>query len=152
MLWSPICGNHTVILEKSRTRNLCISSLSLSAVDLFFTFLQGLSRVLSYPFAFHSVWGKRWFVSGIELSNHRSFRLEKLLRSLSPTVNLVLPSPSLSHVPRHHIYIPFKYLQGCSFYQGSLIQCLIIPLVNKIFLVSSLNLPWQKVRLFFLSC
>ncbi|KAK4826037.1 hypothetical protein QYF61_003936 [Mycteria americana] len=34
------------------------------------------------------------------------------LRSSSPTVNLALPSPPLHHVPKHHIYMPFKYLQG----------------------------------------
>ncbi|KAK4824196.1 hypothetical protein QYF61_012012 [Mycteria americana] len=42
-----------------------------------------------------------------------SCRLEKTLRSSSPTVNLTLPSPSLNQVPKHHIYTSFKYLQGC---------------------------------------
>ncbi|KAK4830127.1 LOW QUALITY PROTEIN: hypothetical protein QYF61_008554 [Mycteria americana] len=32
--------------------------------------------------------------------------------SSSPTINLALPSPPLSHVPKHHIYMSFKYLQG----------------------------------------
>ncbi|KAK4828209.1 hypothetical protein QYF61_024643 [Mycteria americana] len=36
---------------------------------------------------------------------------KRLLRSSSPTVNLALPSPTLNHVPKHHIYTSFKYLQ-----------------------------------------
>ncbi|KAK4806266.1 hypothetical protein QYF61_013410 [Mycteria americana] len=34
------------------------------------------------------------------------------LRSSSPTVSLTLTSPPLNHVPKHHIYMAFKYLQG----------------------------------------
>ncbi|KAK4818707.1 hypothetical protein QYF61_018686 [Mycteria americana] len=41
-----------------------------------------------------------------ELSQKRPLRLS------SPTVNLALPSPPLHHVPKHHIYTSFKYLQG----------------------------------------
>ncbi|KAK4815156.1 hypothetical protein QYF61_017597 [Mycteria americana] len=48
-------------------------------------------------------------------NDHRiieSFKLEKTLISLSPTINLAQPSPPLSHVPKHHVYTSFKYLQG----------------------------------------
>ncbi|KAK4819760.1 hypothetical protein QYF61_010895 [Mycteria americana] len=34
------------------------------------------------------------------------------LRSSSSTVNPALPSPPLHHVPQHHIYTAFQYLQG----------------------------------------
>ncbi|KAK4815585.1 hypothetical protein QYF61_004800 [Mycteria americana] len=34
------------------------------------------------------------------------------LRSSSPTINLTLPRPPLNRVPKHHIYVSFKYLQG----------------------------------------
>ncbi|KAK4815496.1 hypothetical protein QYF61_003054 [Mycteria americana] len=36
----------------------------------------------------------------------------QILLSSSPTIHLTLPSPSLHHVPKHHIYTSFKYLQG----------------------------------------
>ncbi|KAK4811465.1 hypothetical protein QYF61_010344 [Mycteria americana] len=49
----------------------------------------------------------------IESQNHRIVEVGKdLLRSLSPTVNLPLPSPPLHHVPEHLIQTSFKYLQG----------------------------------------
>jgi len=41
--------------------------------------------------------------------NIESFRLKKPLRSSSATVNLTVPSPLLNHVPKHHIYISFRY-------------------------------------------
>lgn len=34
------------------------------------------------------------------------------LKSLSLTVNPVLPSPPLNHVPKGHFYTSFKYLQA----------------------------------------
>ena len=34
------------------------------------------------------------------------------LRSLSPSVNLTLPSPPLNHAPKCHIYTSYRYLQG----------------------------------------
>lgn len=40
--------------------------------------------------------------------NHR----KGLLRSLSSTINLALPSLALNHAPKHHINPSFKYLQG----------------------------------------
>ncbi|KAK4824837.1 hypothetical protein QYF61_020210 [Mycteria americana] len=41
-----------------------------------------------------------------------SHRLERPLRSLSPTINLTRPSPPLHHVHKHLIQTSFKYLQG----------------------------------------
>ncbi|KAK4824091.1 hypothetical protein QYF61_010602 [Mycteria americana] len=48
----------------------------------------------------------------IESQNHLGWK--RPLRSSSPTVNLTLPSPPLNHVPQHHIYTSFKYLQRWS--------------------------------------
>ncbi|KAK4813337.1 hypothetical protein QYF61_026500 [Mycteria americana] len=70
------------------------------------------------------------------------------LRSPSPTVNLALPSPSLNHIPKHHIYTSFKHLQGCDSTLGSLYQCLATLSVKKFFLISNLNLPWRNLRPF----
>ena len=41
--------------------------------------------------------------------NHLGWK--RCLRSLSPTINLTLPSPPLNHVPKHHVDMPFKYLR-----------------------------------------
>lgn len=45
------------------------------------------------------------FVRIIEL-----FMLEKILGPSRPTINLTLLSTTLNHVPKHHIYVYFKYL------------------------------------------
>ena len=45
-----------------------------------------------------------------ESQNHLGWK--RPLRSSSPIINLTLPSPPLNHVPKPHIYISFKYLQG----------------------------------------
>ena len=46
----------------------------------------------------------------IQSQNHLGWK--RPLTSSSPTINLTLPSPSPNHVPKHHIYTSFKYLQG----------------------------------------
>ena len=46
----------------------------------------------------------------LESQNHLGWK--KPLRSSSPTINLTLPSPPLSHAPKHHVYTAFKHLQG----------------------------------------
>jgi len=46
----------------------------------------------------------------IDSQNHLGWK--RPLRSSSPTVNLALPTPPLNHVPKHHIYVSFKYVQG----------------------------------------
>ena len=45
----------------------------------------------------------------LEPQNHLGWK--RPLKSLSPTVNLALPSPPLNHVPKCHVYMSFKYLQ-----------------------------------------
>ncbi|KAK4832340.1 hypothetical protein QYF61_021869 [Mycteria americana] len=45
-----------------------------------------------------------------ELQNRIGWK--RPLRSSSPTVNLMLPRPTLNHVPKHLIQTSFKYLQG----------------------------------------
>ncbi|KAK4826053.1 hypothetical protein QYF61_004168 [Mycteria americana] len=57
------------------------------------------------------------------------------LRSSSPTSNLALPSPPLNHVPKHHIYTSFKYLQGWSLndFPGQPVPRLDNPFGEKIF-------------------
>ncbi|KAK4829020.1 hypothetical protein QYF61_001795 [Mycteria americana] len=44
----------------------------------------------------------------------------------------------------------FQYLQGwgLNYFPGSLFQCLTTLLVNKLFLISNLNLPWRNLRPF----
>ncbi|PKU29473.1 protein diaphanous hypothetical protein [Limosa lapponica baueri] len=46
-----------------------------------------------------------------EYRNAESFRLENF-KIVKPNPNPALPSPPLNHVPQHHIYPSFKYLQG----------------------------------------
>ncbi|KAK4828229.1 hypothetical protein QYF61_024724 [Mycteria americana] len=49
--------------------------------------------------------------SAVSQTEHLQKGWKRPLRSSSPTVNLALPSPPLHHVPKHHIYTSFKYLQ-----------------------------------------
>ncbi|KAK4829457.1 LOW QUALITY PROTEIN: hypothetical protein QYF61_004675, partial [Mycteria americana] len=49
--------------------------------------------------------------SGVTESQNR-VGWKRPLRSSSPTVNLMLPSPPLHHVPKHLIQTSFKYFQG----------------------------------------
>ena len=46
----------------------------------------------------------------LETQNHLGWK--RPLGSLSPTANLTLPSPPLNYVPKHRVYMAFKYLQG----------------------------------------
>jgi len=50
------------------------------------------------------------FLGFIASQNHLGWK--RPLRSLSPTVNLTLPSPPLHHVPKCHIHTSFEYPQG----------------------------------------
>ena len=75
--------------------------------------------------------------------NIESFRLERLLKSSSPTIN---PSPpcSLNHVPWYQIFTFFEHPQGQWLHHlpGSLFQCLDTLSEKKFFLISNLNLSW----------
>lgn len=71
-------------------------------------------------------------------------------RSPSWNSNRKLLGLSVGRAPEHHIYVPFKYLQGwwLKHIRGQLVLCLATLSVKKLFLIANVNLPWHDLRLF----
>ena len=86
----------------------------------------------------------------LEWSIIESFRLKKTFDIMHPTINLTLPSPPLSHVPKCHIYSLLNTSRDgdSTTSLGSLFQGLITLSVKNFFLISNLNLLWCNFRPF----
>lgn len=79
--------------------------LVIFAFNLLFFFLFKWSLLLCFVFLF------------VETENYQGWKT--LLRSSSPNLNIIVPGPPLSHVPKHHIYMVFVHFQRWWFHHFS---------------------------------
>lgn len=69
-------------------------------------------------------------------------------RPLSQTINLTYWIPSINHDPYclFKIHMSLKYFQGWGLYLGNLFKCLTALSMERLFLISSLNIPLCNLR------